>query len=179
DSIVVLGNLAAPPRRAAARHLVERHRPRPARMAGHPDGYTGQPAVCLQRAIALSRRSGLRPGRLPRRADPGPDRLCGVERPLLRNPDAVSFRTMAADRKSTRLNSSHDQISYAVFCLKKKKMTNRDSMISLAIPEAPSSIVYWPCVPLSIIACVFSAFLFYVCVVHDATPLCHLIFRMV
>src|SRR5206468_13112666 len=26
-----------------------------------------------------------------------------------------------ADRKSTRLNSSHDQISYAVFCLKKKK----------------------------------------------------------
>src|SRR2546428_5777985 len=28
------------------------------------------------------------------------------------------------DRKSTRLNSSHDQISYAVFCLKKK--TNND-----------------------------------------------------
>src|SRR2546421_9580962 len=27
------------------------------------------------------------------------------------------------DRKSTRLNSSHDQISYAVFCLKKKKET--------------------------------------------------------
>src|SRR2546421_2533420 len=27
---------------------------------------------------------------------------------------------VAADRKSTRLNSSHDQISYAVFCLKKK-----------------------------------------------------------
>src|SRR2546421_3509064 len=29
------------------------------------------------------------------------------------------------DRKSTRLNSSHDQISYAVFCLKKKKKTER------------------------------------------------------
>src|SRR2546421_2969153 len=29
----------------------------------------------------------------------------------------------ALDRKSTRLNSSHDQISYAVFCLKKKKKT--------------------------------------------------------
>src|SRR2546421_5555384 len=28
---------------------------------------------------------------------------------------------LSADRKSTRLNSSHDQISYAVFCLKKKK----------------------------------------------------------
>src|SRR2546430_4911833 len=30
-----------------------------------------------------------------------------------------------ADRKSTRLNSSHSQISYAVFCLKKKKKTQR------------------------------------------------------
>src|SRR2546427_2127969 len=29
-----------------------------------------------------------------------------------------------ADRKSTRLNSSHSQISYAVFCLKKKKNRN-------------------------------------------------------
>src|SRR5688572_31128295 len=31
---------------------------------------------------------------------------------------------MALDRKSTRLNSSHSQISYAVFCLKKKKNTH-------------------------------------------------------
>src|SRR2546427_3715759 len=31
-----------------------------------------------------------------------------------------------ADRKSTRLNSSHSQISYAVFCLKKKKHTVYD-----------------------------------------------------
>src|SRR2546421_2336226 len=30
-------------------------------------------------------------------------------------------RLRTSDRKSTRLNSSHDQISYAVFCLKKKK----------------------------------------------------------
>src|SRR5206468_12261604 len=30
----------------------------------------------------------------------------------------------AEDRKSTRLNSSHDQISYAVFCLKKKRKSN-------------------------------------------------------
>src|SRR2546421_6983147 len=29
------------------------------------------------------------------------------------------------DRKSTRLNSSHDQISYAVFCLKKKKIPRK------------------------------------------------------
>src|SRR2546429_2510356 len=31
----------------------------------------------------------------------------------------------AGDRKSTRLNSSHGYISYAVFCLKKKKNRNR------------------------------------------------------
>src|SRR5688572_31392245 len=34
--------------------------------------------------------------------------------------DVPAFR-VAGDRKSTRLNSSHSQISYAVFCLKKKK----------------------------------------------------------
>src|SRR2546422_7647612 len=33
------------------------------------------------------------------------------------------------DRKSTRLNSSHGYISYAVFCLKKKKKHNRASRI--------------------------------------------------
>src|SRR2546430_4707821 len=34
-----------------------------------------------------------------------------------------AFRLTGEDRKSTRLNSSHSQISYAVFCLKKKKKT--------------------------------------------------------
>src|SRR2546430_12498014 len=33
-------------------------------------------------------------------------------------------RKLDEDRKSTRLNSSHSQISYAVFCLKKKKRYN-------------------------------------------------------
>src|SRR2546427_7888623 len=36
-----------------------------------------------------------------------------------------------ADRKSTRLNSSHSQISYAVFCLKKKK--NKEIIISHSV----------------------------------------------
>src|SRR2546430_8161754 len=37
-------------------------------------------------------------------------------------PDSSSISTFThLDRKSTRLNSSHSQISYAVFCLKKKK----------------------------------------------------------
>src|SRR2546430_8715179 len=37
--------------------------------------------------------------------------------------DFKRFMTYEGDRKSTRLNSSHSQISYAVFCLKKKKIT--------------------------------------------------------
>src|SRR5690349_22528934 len=37
------------------------------------------------------------------------------------------------DRKSTRLNSSHVEISYAVFCLKKKKATNRHNHATTAL----------------------------------------------
>src|SRR5438105_10426432 len=44
--------------------------------------------------------------------------------PTVQNSDKLHVRTEenggAADRKSTRLNSSHEWISYAVFCLKKK-----------------------------------------------------------
>src|SRR2546427_9319577 len=36
---------------------------------------------------------------------------------------STAMRPYFRDRKSTRLNSSHSQISYAVFCLKKKKKT--------------------------------------------------------
>src|SRR2546430_13244438 len=36
---------------------------------------------------------------------------------------SLTLYNWALDRKSTRLNSSHSQISYAVFCLKKKKNT--------------------------------------------------------
>src|SRR5256886_12865086 len=38
-------------------------------------------------------------------------------------PKYAPSQTVGGDRKSTRLNSSHSQISYAVFCLKKKKNT--------------------------------------------------------
>src|SRR3989449_5440505 len=43
------------------------------------------------------------------------------------------------DRKSTRLNSSHGYISYAVFCLKKKKNTNSHRCTSSYIPHASTS----------------------------------------
>src|SRR2546429_9128374 len=39
----------------------------------------------------------------------------------------LSSGELDSDRKSTRLNSSHGYISYAVFCLKKKKKSNNNS----------------------------------------------------
>src|SRR2546428_7110392 len=46
---------------------------------------------------------------------------CGSAAGHQRAAGPAGGRPRARDRKSTRLNSSHDQISYAVFCLKKKK----------------------------------------------------------
>src|SRR2546430_5115025 len=44
-----------------------------------------------------------------------------------------------ADRKSTRLNSSHSQISYAVFCLKKKKRTDGPLPLIVTPPRHPTT----------------------------------------
>src|SRR2546430_6560174 len=55
---------------------------------------------------------------------------------------------LGADRKSTRLNSSHSQISYAVFCLKKK---NR-SLVTGA-PRTPFALKFRPSVPQEGVAC--------------------------
>src|SRR5438552_14052958 len=57
-----------------------------------------------------------------RRTSQKPNGSCWVSSPT--NPRCITAarsRTWDSDRKSTRLNSSHQIISYAVFCLKKKK----------------------------------------------------------
>src|SRR3712207_8580150 len=60
--------------------------------------------------------------------EPGPDRVAGALHETARRTRAQQLvadlqidDVISADRKSTRLNSSHANISYAVFCLKKKK----------------------------------------------------------
>src|SRR5690606_42115973 len=63
------------------------------------------------------------------RLRPGPSRPCAVGC-APRTPASVRRRrprgrVPSPDRKSTRLNSSHVKISYAVFCLKKKKQKNK------------------------------------------------------
>src|SRR2546429_1356433 len=61
-------------------------------------------------------------------------RGCG-RKGLLRVAGPELLRQPVQDRKSTRLNSSHGYISYAVFCLKKKK-TNRYAERNLIMSES-------------------------------------------
>src|SRR2546421_7297645 len=63
------------------------------------------------------------PPRRPRRSCRGCRQTCWCRRTNLACRKCPGSPTPPPwpDRKSTRLNSSHDQISYAVFCLKKKK----------------------------------------------------------
>src|SRR5690606_41271884 len=69
---------------------------------------------------AFDRRDRARPGRIAGRSRHDPR--------LLLCPPMVST---SKDRKSTRLNSSHVKISYAVFCLKKKKTCQTRHCVSL------------------------------------------------
>src|SRR3712207_8709250 len=50
---------------------------------------------------------------------------------LFRKVTSMTVLTATRDRKSTRLNSSHANISYAVFCLKKKKEPYKHKQASL------------------------------------------------
>src|SRR5205814_10438810 len=67
------------------------------------------------RAPARSRARSPRPPPAPRARAPRPPS----------RPSARSCYPVSRDRKSTRLNSSHLGISYAVFCLKKKKKKSK------------------------------------------------------
>src|SRR2546430_3673134 len=52
---------------------------------------------------------------------------------------AVESASTRTDRKSTRLNSSHSQISYAVFCLKKKKIVATVTVITNSLTGVPDA----------------------------------------
>src|SRR2546429_5775800 len=67
--------------------------------------------LSLHDALPISTAGGYGGARLARRIPPE----------WLRAGIVLTGLVMAGDRKSTRLNSSHGYISYAVFCLKKKK----------------------------------------------------------
>src|SRR2546430_7608647 len=53
---------------------------------------------------------------------------------VMRVPSCLSLQLwLLLDRKSTRLNSSHSQISYAVFCLKKKNTAHAHSVLAMTL----------------------------------------------
>src|SRR3712207_8106568 len=74
--------------------------------------------ISTQRAAAVSREAPPPMHRQARRTREARCRPCAARR--LPRPNRL--HRASADRKSTRLNSSHANISYAVFCLKKKKL---------------------------------------------------------
>src|SRR3712207_7738147 len=92
-------------------------------MIRRPPRSTLFPYTTLFRSEDEERRRGIEGvlshhvARVHQRRDP--DRECGREERQV--PRRKPPRDQVRDRKSTRLNSSHANISYAVFCLKKKK----------------------------------------------------------
>src|SRR5947209_11325554 len=74
-------------------------------MPRRPRGYTLFPYTTLFRSMAMVETSALRVTALG---------------PVVRATSVIRTCVIRLDRKSTRLNSSHANISYAVFCLKKK-----------------------------------------------------------
>src|SRR3712207_7700404 len=88
--------------------------------------------LSLHDALPICRPAGSRRTGGPRRAAPRPRGRPGAHSGDGRRdggrarPGAAAARpTRGSDRKSTRLNSSHANISYAVFCLKKKKKNTK------------------------------------------------------
>src|SRR5688572_31857173 len=95
-------------------------------MIRRPPGSTLFPYTTLFRSDRLPDRAGLgedlyraAAGRDPERRHQEDAGLLRARARLLRGQDPT-MAVRQVDRKSTRLNSSHSQISYAVFCLKKK-----------------------------------------------------------
>src|SRR3712207_7545677 len=118
-------------------------------MIRRPPRSTLFPYTTLFRSAALEMR--LREGAALAVDDHRPVEQAALERralddlPVLVVDDGLAFEHAAAevrtlDRKSTRLNSSHANISYAVFCLKKNKLLSRELVhLIKVVPRAYSS----------------------------------------
>src|SRR2546428_7589384 len=68
-----------------------------------------------------------------------------MEEEFVPSSDVVKVRSVegvSKDRKSTRLNSSHDQISYAVFCLKKKNTDSKMHFCAATKSPADASSIF-------------------------------------
>src|SRR3712207_8668637 len=89
-----------------------------------PDDYEVLDATALGRRLGFKRDTVLAYlSRRNFRRIPRPNRLLAMG-PIWYEKSVREWEEKEEDRKSTRLNSSHANISYAVFCLKKKKIYN-------------------------------------------------------
>src|SRR3712207_7922428 len=84
------------------------------------------------RAVPWQREQGTGTGHRRRRGDERPPRLLRRRHPR---------REAGADRKSTRLNSSHANISYAVFCLKKKNIIALSTHIGINTADSTTRVI--------------------------------------
>src|SRR5256885_2981183 len=96
-------------------------------MIRRPPRSTLFPYTTLFRSLARRRFADVERSGQPSPARPGGGRRRRLGRPAHRLGGFVARHRR--DRKSTRLNSSHLVISYAVFCLKKKKKNKTDTTI--------------------------------------------------
>src|SRR2546428_675019 len=135
---MVVPRAASPASTSAAEPVGPLAKPRalPGRW-GAPGGGGGGPGAGAGRAPPGGRPrggGGPRPDGVRDGAVPGPAELDDALDLDTRRAGALDPRAHGGeqrrDRKSTRLNSSHDQISYAVFCLKKKKNQSAISSVS-------------------------------------------------
>src|SRR2546427_850791 len=117
----------AEPGALAQRVVFARHR--------RPPGYGEPPSFCRSSVSTRATRVAASNGFVTKRSAPRATACPPTSiAPALLTPDIATIFTAGhsrrsrpiVDRKSTRLNSSHSQISYAVFCLKKKKKTTKD-----------------------------------------------------
>src|SRR3712207_7990416 len=91
-------------------------------MIRRPPRSTLFPYTTLFRSEITIVRGVSRPRRVSPLATPAGSRDALLRRPALDRESDMTSPGVAIDRKSTRLNSSHANISYAVFCLKKKNL---------------------------------------------------------
>src|SRR2546430_10482314 len=89
-------------------------------MIRRPPRSTLFPYTTLFRSVKLQSRTGGKLGEV----------LSGLAETMR---EGASVQGEVRDRKSTRLNSSHSQISYAVFCLKKKKKMKHTICLHLTV----------------------------------------------
>src|SRR5256885_7575236 len=119
------------PQAQARNASIFRHfRPAMARARTFSAPIAGRPWLRRERSHALGwPRCPVQPGGAPGERDPSAVALRHRHPPACRGNPRRAGDPAGQDRKSTRLNSSHLVISYAVFCLKKKKKTHTISTV--------------------------------------------------